>query len=221
MKDTPVLSRFAGSRTMVAATLLVALGLVGYAADARAQSGQTALGQSTTEPAIDDATGNTVFLHTPDKVPFPSNSNPRASAPLYITAYPSNSTIDRGSLNCQPSNCDHVNVLPFPAPGYPNGGATCVKYGLPAGACGLMAGHDHLIGVPHTGDFNVAWHVILVVFTPKGFATGAINRRMLTLQDIASAVVNHEAFEVSTDITFNCSIVSSVVYYNGMPLTGF
>jgi hypothetical protein len=124
-------------------------------------------------------------------------------------------------LNCQPSNCDHVNVLPFPAPGYPNGGTTCVKYGFPSGQCALVIGHDHLVGAPPTGDFNVAWHVILVVFTPKAVADGAINNRVLTLRDIADAVTNGDAFEADTPITFNCSIVSSTVYFKGVPLGGF
>ncbi len=135
--------------------------------------------------------------------------------------YPSDSTIDPATLNCQPHNCDHLNALPFPADGYPTteGGTTCTSFGLPADACGLVLGHDHLIGVPPTGDFNVAWHVILVVFTPKGFSDGAINNRMKTLQEVANAVTNGDAFEVSTPITFNCSIVSLTVYLRGVPLT--
>jgi len=65
----------------------------------------------------------------------------------------------------------------------------------------------HLIGVKPVGDFNVAWHVILVVFTPQGVSDGAISNRLMTLQDIANAVTNGDAFEVSTPIVFNCSIV--------------
>ncbi len=198
--------------------------LVFWAASAQSQgsgpiSGQRAFGQSTVEPAVNDANGGTVFLLTPNLVPFPSNSNPRASAPMYIPMYPSDSTINPATLNCQPTNCDHLNVLPFPAPDYPNGGTTCTKFGLPEGGCGLVVGHDHLIGVPATGDFNVAWHVILVVFTSQGFSDGAINNRMKTLQDVATAVTSGDAFEVSTPITFNCSIVSQTVYLRGAPLS--
>lgn len=36
------------------------------------------------EPAVNDANGSTVFLLTPNSVPFPSVSNPRASVPMYI-----------------------------------------------------------------------------------------------------------------------------------------
>lgn len=197
--------------------LLLALGLGGAGMSAQAQSGQTAFGQATVEPAVNDADGSTVYLLTPSKAPFPSMSNPRAAAPLYLPAYPSNSTINPATLNCQPHNCDHVAVLPFPAPGYPNGGATCVQYGYPANQCALLIGHDHLIGVPHTGDFNVAWSVILVVFTPEGLAAGAANHRTLTLADIATLVTRGWAYEVATPITFNCSIVPASVYYRGTP----
>jgi hypothetical protein len=205
----------------VAMALLVTFSILGCATGVFAQSGQTAFGQVVVEPSIDYASGNTIFLLTPNKSPLPSKSNPQAWAPMYIVMYPGNSTIDPGMLNCQPSNCDHLNVLPFPAPAYPNGGTTCVKYGFPASQCGLVAGHDHLVGVPHTGDFNVAWQVILVVFTPKAVTDGAINRRMLTFQDIADAVTSGDAFEADTAITFNCSIVPATVYYNGVPRSGF
>lgn len=201
------------------AAFVMIVGLVGWIANAHAQSGQTAFGRSTVEPAIDLATGNTIFLLTPDKAPFPSQANPRAVAPLYLPAYPATSTINPALLNCQPHNCDHVNVLPFPAPGYPNGGESCTHWGLPANGCALLIGHDHLVGVPHTGDFNVAWNVVLVVFTPLGITHGAANHRALTLFDVASLVMNHYAFEVVTPIVFNCSITSSTTYYNGTPLS--
>ena len=70
------------------------------------------------EPAIDYSDGSTVYLLTPDKAPFPSRANPIATAPLYLPLYPLNSTVPAAGLNCQPNNCDHVNVLPFPNPDY-------------------------------------------------------------------------------------------------------
>lgn len=54
----------------------------------------------------------------------------------------------------------------------------------------------HLIGPPHTGDFNVAWDVIQVAFTSKGFGDGAINTRILTLTQLDAAVANHDVFEI-------------------------
>ncbi len=211
--------RWAYSSALI--TLIAGLCLAGFAAEARAQSGQTAFGQATVEPAVNYADGSTIFLLTPDKSPFPSKANPRAWAPMYLVMYPSNSSIDPGVLNCQPGNCDHANVLPFPTPAYPTDTATCEKYAFGANACGLVIGHDHLVGKAPTGDFNVAWHVILVVFTPKGAGDGAVNSRIMTLTDLGNAETNGDAVEVPSNIIFNCSIVSSVVYYKGVPLTGF
>ncbi len=185
-------------------------------------SGQRVVGQGVVEPAINDANGNAVYLLTPSHVPgtpFPSISNPRSWAPMYLAVYPTTSTIDPSVLDCQPTNCDHVNVLPFPAPGYVNGGSTCTQYGFAAGGCALLLGHDHLIGVPPTGDFNVAWNVILVIFTPQAVTDGAINKRILTLSDIKALEASGDAFEAPSGITFNCSIVSQQVYLNGTPIT--
>jgi len=200
-------------------SILTLLVLVVLSGPAWCQSGQTAFGQATVEAAIDYASGNTIFLLTPDKVQIPTKANPRATAPLYLVAYPQGSSVSPSVLNCQPHNCNHVNVLPFPAPGYPNGGAECVNWGLPANGCSLLNGHDHLVGVPHTGDFNVAWNVVLVVFTPAGIAAGAANSRVLTLVDMANLIAHGWAFESSTPIVFNCSVVSSTVYYRGTPQT--
>src|SRR5579863_4311311 len=100
-------------RKLVIITFAAMFGLVGWVASASAQSGQTALGMNTTEPAVNDANGSTIFLYTPDKVATPPNSNPRASAPMYIPVYPTSSPIAPASLNCQPTNCNHLNVLPF------------------------------------------------------------------------------------------------------------
>ena len=184
-----------------------------------AQSGETGFGRAVVEPALDYATGNTIFLLTPSKAPLPAKANAAAVAPLYLVAYPAGSTLSPTLLNCQPHNCDHVNVLPFPAPGYPNGGASCTDWGLPANRCALLIGHDHLVGMPHTGDFNVAWSVILVVFTPKGIEAGLANTRVTTLNQMSNLVTHGDAFFQSTPIVFNCSITSSATYYRGTPLS--
>lgn len=200
--------------------VFLTLGLAGFTVPVHAQSGQVAIGRATVEPAVDYTTGGTIFLLTPDKAPFPSNANPHAVAPLFLVAYPASSSIAPSILNCQPTNCDHVNVLPFPAPGYPNGGTACTTYGLPANSCALLIGHDHLVGLAKTGgDFNVAWHVTLVVFTPQGIAQGFANTRVLTLSAISALVTNGDAFLADTPITFNCSSVSAAVYQRGSPLS--
>jgi hypothetical protein len=158
-----------------------------YAAD----SGQRTYGQVSVEPAIDLANGDTVYLHTPIKAPFPSKANEVATAPLYLAVYPLTSTLPTSDFNCQPNNCDHVNVLPFPNADYvtlPGSDKSCTDFngGNP---CANVKGHDHLVGVAKTkGDFNVAWSVKLVVFTHKAFVDGNIHTRIKTLRDRKSVV---------------------------------
>lgn len=159
-------------------------------------SGQRAFGQVVVEPAVDSATGNEIFLLTPNGAPLPSKAAPRAHAPLFLVLYPDSSSIDANSLNCQPSNCDHVQTFAYP-----------------------LKGHDHLVGMPHTGDFNVAWDVILVGFTHKGFDDGAINTRILTLAQLNAAEAAGEVFKMGPVVSFNCSITSITTYLHGTPLS--
>src|SRR5215468_4978809 len=119
-------------------------------------SGQRAFGQFEVEPAFDDSEGGLIYLLTPLKNPFPSKANPRATAPMYIPLYPLSSTVPASDLNCQPTNCDHLNVLPFPEPDYGallGSDQACLDFngGDP---CSPVKGHDHLVGVASTGgDF--------------------------------------------------------------------
>ena len=160
-------------------------------------SGMRAFGQVTVEPAVDYSTGNQIFLLTPNNVPTPANAAQRAHAPLYLPLYPTISSVPANSLNCTPTNCNHVQNF-----GYP------------------IKGHDHLVGMASThGDFNVAWDVILVPFTPKGFHDGAINHRILTLVDLNKAIANGWVSEINTHFSFNCSITSETTYLHGTPLT--
>ncbi len=181
-------------------SLLLGILLLGWAGSSNAQttwySGQRAFGQVTVEPAIDVATGNEIFLLTPNHVPLPSNAALRAHAPLYLVLYPASSTVDANTLNCQPSNCDHVQTFAYP-----------------------LKGHDHLVGVPHTGDFNVAWDVVLVAFTEQGFTDGAINNRILTLDQLNAALAAGDVVPIGPVTSFNCSITSSTTYLKGTPLT--
>jgi hypothetical protein len=161
-------------------------------------SGMRAFGQVTVEPAVDLATGNEIFLLTPNNVQAgPVHAAEPATAPLYLTLYPTASTLPASSFNCLPTNCDHAQTFP----GY------------------ALKGHDHLVGVPHTGDFNVAWDVIVVAFTPHGFADHAINTRILTLTQLDAAVANGDVVKIDIGFSFNCSITSITTYLRGTPLT--
>jgi hypothetical protein len=184
------------------------------------ESGQRNFSQVSVEPAIDYANGSTIYLLTPIKAPFPSKANPIATAPLYLPLYPLSSTVVADDLNCQPTNCDHVNELPFPSPVYgalPGTDQRCVDFngGLP---CSAVKGHDHLVGVAKTkGDFNVAWAVKLVVFTPTA-TESEINTRITTLNQLNALVATGHAAVLDTPVTFNCSITSERTYEMGTPV---
>jgi hypothetical protein len=71
----------------------------------------------------------------------------------------------------------------------------------------------------HTGDFNVAWYVVLVAFTPQGFADGAINDRILTLDQLNKALAVGDATPIGPVTSFDCSITSETSFLHGTPLT--
>ena len=173
---------------------------------------------ATIEPAVNDTNGSQVFLITPNNSPFYDGSaNPSApppppfnhvNAPLYLVTYPLASTVDTAApLNCYtegfftaglPYNCNHAQI-----PG--------------------VKGHDHLVGVPGSakagGDFNVQWHVLATFFTPQGMRDGAMNTRILTLDQLKAAQAKGDVSGFAdTGIYFDCSVVSSPVYMGGTPL---
>lgn len=163
-------------------------------------SGQRIFGAVSVEPAVNDANGAEVFLLTPAKAP--TNANAVAHAPLYLVLYPNASTLTASELNCQPTNCDHV-------PGFG-------PYDNPL--AGGLKGHDHLVGMPHTGDWNFAWDVYPVFFTAQGITDGAINHRLLTLAAVRAAVNAGDAVMLPTPVlSFNCNAVSSATYLLGTP----
>jgi hypothetical protein len=185
------------------------------------QSGQRVHGQNEIEPGFDDSTGNVIYLKTPLNAPLPTHTSPEATAPFFEFVYPLASTLPANEFDCQPSNCNHVNVLPFPDPAYgvlPGSDKACTDFnsGQP---CSPSKGHDHLVGIASTGgDFNVAWHVWLVVFTPSGFADGAINTRVTTLKQLNALVDSGDAQFIDTGFTFHCSVTSEQTYDIGTPL---
>lgn len=225
---------FLNSIMLRAAVLSAAVALLGAPIAAVAQNGQTAFGQSTTEAAFDDANGNVIYLLTPDKSPFPSKANEKhASAPLYMVVYPTSSTIDANTLNCQPTNCNHLEVLPFWDPDYdPNAvpvpsddygsgsNQACIDFNQSQG-CSPVKGHDHLVGIANTGgDFNVDWDVKLVIFTHQGVQDGAVNHRVTTLAQI-NALQNMaipDIMVIDAGIHFSCAKVPSANYYQGTPV---
>jgi hypothetical protein len=186
------------------------------------QTGMRATGDGATiEPAVSDTDGSQTFLVTPNGSPFydgsatPDAPPPPAftiSAPLYLVTYPLDSTVDTTPgappLNCYtegfftpglPYNCDHAQI-----PG--------------------IKGHDHLVGVPASGkaggDYDVPWHVFAAFFTPQGVSDGAMNTRILTLDQLTAAQTSGDVTPfVDTHIYFECAVVSGAVYQNSTPLS--
>lgn len=199
--------------TAVAALAAVAFGLLLTAPMAGATAttlptGEHAFGQGTVEPAYNDVNGQIVYLLTPNHAPFPVKSNNSSWAPLYIVLYPAGSTV--GTLNCMgiPGNCpDHDLEVA--------GAATAIMPGVYGTDPTTVIGHDHLLAPPASGgDFNIAWHVFLVLFTNSSF----VNQHITTEAALENATEAHQVIEVPTPIVFMCAVVPAVVYNHGMPV---
>lgn len=171
-------------------------------------SGQRVFGKATVEPAYDDVTGSIVYLLTPDKVPIPAKSNPRAWAPLYLVEYPPGTALT--TFNCAgvPGNCpDHDADVA--------GAATSIMPSVYGTNPAAVPGHDHLVATPGSGgDFNVAWNVVEVLFTNRA----AANTRITTEAQLDAAVARGDAIEVDLGFAFNCSVVPANVYWKATPI---
>ena len=206
-----MINRYQLNRSLLAFALAVVASVVPVAGSADAlPSGEHVLGNVSIEPAYDDYNGSIVYLLTPNRLaPLGANNpintvNSHAVAPLYLIVYPPGTP---GILNCMgaPGNCpDHGGVIA--------GVATAVRpdvYGTDPSA---VPGHDHLVGMPHTGDFNVPWHVYIELFRP-----GATVTHITTLAQLQTAWSSGAIQELDSGITFVCSVVSSSAYMAGRP----
>ena len=203
-----------------AALLIAAAAILCSPIRAIAQSGEVYYGNSSVAPVYNDATGSIVYILQPLKAPFPVNVNVNAMSPVYVVVYPVGSTIPTDSLQCLPTNCDHLNVLPFAVPDYgvlAGNDAACQAFNGGA-QCSPVKGHVHLFPVASSGgDFNQAHAVRLVLFTSKAFADGTINTKVTTLAQMQALLDNGEAVVGDTPITFHGSIVSQHTYNLGAP----
>lgn len=69
------------------------------------------------------------------------------------------------------------------------------------------------------GNYNVQWHVLATFFTPQGVSNGAMNTRILTLDQLQAAQARGDVTPFAdTHIYFNCSAVSGAVYEHSTPL---
>ena len=205
-----MINRFQLNRAFLAFALAVVASVVPVAGSADAlPSGERVLGNASIEPAYDDFNGSIVYLLTPNRLaPLGANNpintvNSHAVAPLYLIVYPPGTP---GVFNCMgaPGNCpDHGGVIA--------GVATAVRPDVYGTDPSLVPGHDHLVGMPRTGDFNVPWHVYVELFT------GATVTHITTLAQLQKAWTSGAIQELDTGITFPCSVVSSSAYMAGRP----
>ncbi len=174
-------------------------------------TGERSLGNATIEPAYNDYDGSVVYLLTPNRLaPLGPNNpinnvNPHAVAPLYLIVYPPGTS---GTFNCMgaPGNCpDHAGVIA--------GVATQVMPSVYGTDPSAVPGHDHLVGMPRTGDFNVPWRVYIELFTP-----GATVTHVTTLAQLQSAWSSGTLRQLDSGITFVCAVVSEHAYLAGKPV---
>lgn len=217
MRSIPYLRPFCAALALAAAVML-------FSNSAFAQTGEVLQGNSTIGPVFDSATGNTVFVRQALGAPMPVNSNVNSMSPVYVVVYPLQSKIPPDSLQCQPTNCDHLNVLPFPDPDYGLGSdAQCQQWNA-GSPCSLVLGHDHLLGVSKDGgDFKVPHYVKLVVFTHQAFTECltnvdcAMNHTVSTLAQVQALVASGDVVMLDTPITVNLSVVPEQTYELGTP----
>lgn len=185
-------------------------------ADATLPTGEHMIGKAAIEPAYDDVTGNLIYILTPVNAPLPTHANPdHAAAPLYIVAYPPSSKVASDyNLNCEgvPGNCpDHDGLIA--------GVATRSESAVYGSDSTAVPGHDHLLAPPAShGDFNIAWEVKEVVFTPKGEADGLTDTHLTTKAQIAADSANDDVQVIDLGFTFTCAVVSAATYEKGTPI---
>jgi len=201
-------------KSLLVATATAALTLAAGPVQATSlPSGERVLGNAgqgqgaVIEPAYDLNTGALTYILTPTGAPNPSKADAHAVAPLYIVVYPA--SYPGWTLSCMgvPGNCpDHDGLIA--------GAATAIEPGVYGTDPGAVPGHDHLIGLANTGgDWNVAWHVWVVLFT----TSDAANTHVTTMVQLQADLDSGDAISIDSGITFNCSAVSASAYWKGTP----
>jgi hypothetical protein len=183
--------------------------LLGVATIANAQlpSGERQLGRTIIEPGYDDRTGDLIYIMTPIGAPFPSHANKHAISPLYLIVYPHSAAASVGTMSCAHEggdNCaDHGPFFSDLAQGEEPG-----VYG------GGVWGHDHMMDGAGGSEFNVAWEIVVVLFTNAA----AANTHITTEEQLYAALDAGVARTIETGVTFNCNLVSAATYYRATPL---
>jgi hypothetical protein len=188
---------------LAGATLLVATAVAG----AQVPSGERQLGKTIIEPGYDDRTGELIYVLTPEGAPFPSHANAHAVSPLFLVVYPNSAAASVGTMNCAHEggdNCpDHGPVF-----------SDMAQKVMPAVYGGGVWGHDHVMDGPGGSDFNVAWQVVVVLFTNAA----AANTHITTEAQLDAAIDVGDAITIATDVVFNCNLVAAAAYDRATPV---
>jgi len=190
--------------------LLVALGmlLTGVTvAGAQVPSGERQLGKTIIEPGYDDRTGELIYIMTPMGAPFPSHSNEHAVSPLFIIVYPNSAADAVGTMNCAHEGGDNC-------PDHGPDIAALAQSVVPSVYGDGVWGHDHVMDGPGGSEFNVTWHVIVVLFTNAE----AAKTHVTTEDQLDAALDAGDAITVETAIVFHCNLVSGATYNRATPI---
>ena len=176
-------------------------------ANAQLPSGERQLGKTIIEPGYDDRTGELIYVMTPMGAPFPSHNNEHAVSPLFLVVYPNSSAAAVGTMNCAHEGGDNC---PDHGPVFSNLALTTMPnvYG------GGVWGHDHIMDGPGGSDFNVTWHIVVVLFTNAE----AAKTHITTEAQLDAALDAGDAITIDTPITFHCNLVSAAAYNRATPI---
>jgi hypothetical protein len=173
-------------------------------------TGEVTLGQTTIEPAYNDIDGTIIYLLTPNKAHENANFT-HAVAPLYLIMYPKSAGPTIGTVNCQHQPMDNC---PDHGPAVSGLAMSVVPAVYGAG----VWGHDHLVAAPPsppaTGDFNIAWEPVAVLFTSLDAVTHITTMSQLTAAFTAGSVITIPL----PAATFHCSVTAVATYRNGTPV---
>jgi hypothetical protein len=173
-------------------------------------TGEVTFGQSTVEPAYNDINGTIIYLLTPNKAHENANTA-HAVAPLYLIMYPA-SAAAIGTVNCQHQPMDNC---PDHGPAVSGLAETMEPSVYGAG----VWGHDHLVAAPPsppaTGDFNIAWEPVAVLFLSPNAVT-----HITTMSQLNAAIAAGSVRTIPLPAaTFHCSVTAVATYRNGTPVT--
>jgi len=187
--------------------ILVATALAGKVIAVSLPSGERQLGRTIIEPAYDDRDGNLIYLMTPIGAPFPSKPPAQAQSPLYLPVYPNTAAGAVGVMNCMHEGGDNC-------PDHGPGIADLAQAVMPNVYGSGVWGHDHLVDGPGGSEFNVAWHVIVILFTSPEAAT----HHLITDEQVDAALARGDAIAIDSGIVFNCQVTAPATYRRATPL---